>query len=87
MDCAIILVQPYEVLPKLRVIRLVHICVLWLNAFPNKLGIPRVHSPQEIVTGQSLPWDKHCKACFGDFIQAPYDHKGPGMPTYCVNEM
>jgi len=58
------------------------------QCIPQQAGHPiRMHSSREIVTGQSLSWDKHRKACFGDFIQAPYDHKGPGMPTNCVNEM
>ena len=48
---AIILVQPYTVLPKPMVIQLVYFCVLWLNTFPNKLGISRAHSLREIVTG------------------------------------
>jgi len=69
------------------VIRLDYFCVLWLNAFPKKLGVSCTHSPQEIVTGRSLSWDKHYVACFGDFIQASYDREGPGMPTNRTHEM
>ena len=55
------------------VIHLVYFAVLCLNNKPNKLGISQVHSPCEIFTNCKLDWEKHCKAGFGDFVQASHD--------------
>ena len=55
------------------VIRLVYFSVLWLNNKPNTFGTSQVHSPREISTKLKLYCEKHCKAGFGDLLQASYD--------------
>jgi hypothetical protein len=41
---------PYNKLPKLMVIELLHICVMWMNSFPVKSGISERWSPRELVS-------------------------------------
>jgi hypothetical protein len=37
---------PYETMPKLMIIELMHFCVMWLNSFPVKSGISEKWSPR-----------------------------------------
>ena len=42
--------RPYKKLPKLMVIELLHLCVMWMNLFPLKSGISEKWNPQELVS-------------------------------------
>ena len=44
---------PFEVLPKLLLVEMVNNCVIWINMFPAKGGIPNV-SPRTLMTGIKL---------------------------------
>ena len=74
LSCDVVSYQTYTVLQKSRVIHLVYFAVLWLNNKPNKLGISQVNLPREIFTKCKLHLEKHCKAGFGDYVQASYNH-------------
>jgi hypothetical protein len=37
---------PYEMLPKLIVIKLMHFCVMWMNSFTVKLGVSEKYSQE-----------------------------------------
>jgi hypothetical protein len=41
---------PYMKLPKLMVIELLHLCVMWMNLFPVKSEIFKKWSPREFVS-------------------------------------
>jgi hypothetical protein len=45
---------PYEMLPKLIIIALMHFCVMWMNSFPVKLGVSEKYSPRELVSRRKL---------------------------------
>ncbi len=38
---------PYKKLPRLMVMELLHFCVMWMNSFPVRSGIPDKWSPRE----------------------------------------
>jgi hypothetical protein len=66
-------VLPYEALPKLMVIELLHFCVMWLNAFPVKSGISEKFSPRELVSRHKLDAKLHCKSPFGAYCEVHTD--------------
>jgi len=66
-------VLPYEALPKLMVIELLHFCVMWLNAFPVKSGISEKFSPRELVSRHKLDAKLHCKSPFGSYCEVHTD--------------
>ena len=74
---------PYKKMPQLILIELIYHVILWLNAFPMKLGISTTLSPQEIVLCHKLDFGKHCKALFGSYIEV-HEEPNPtnGMPTW-----
>jgi hypothetical protein len=59
----------YKLLPKLVIIKLMHFCVMWMNSFPVKLGIPEKWSPREIVSRHKLDAKMHCKVPFGAYCE------------------
>ncbi len=56
---------PYEKLPKMMVIELLHFCVMWMNSFPVKSGISKKWSPRELVSRHKLDAKLHCRSPFG----------------------
>jgi hypothetical protein len=65
---------PYKkFLPDIFIVHLLKFVVLWLNAFPSDNGVSTEFSPREIVIGLRLDYAKHCKACFGAYVEASQD--------------
>ncbi len=64
-----ICILPYKLLPKLVLIKLMHVCVMWMNSFPVKLGISEKWSPREIVSRHKLDAKMHCKVPFGAYCE------------------
>jgi len=58
-------ILPYILLPKLVIIELMQVCIMWMNSFPVKLGISELWSPREIVSENKLDAKFHCKVPFG----------------------
>jgi hypothetical protein len=68
---------PFKKMPQIMLIELIYHVVLWLNAFPKKLGVSETLSPRKIVMRHKLDFIKHCKAQFGSYCKA---HDEP-VPT------
>ncbi len=64
---------PYETMPKLMVIELMHFCVMWMNSFPVKSGVSKKWSPRELVSRHKLDAKLHCKAPFGSYCEVHVD--------------
>jgi hypothetical protein len=60
---------PFEGLPKVMVIELIHFIVLWLNNFPVKSGISTKYSPRELICRHKLDAKVHCKTPFGTYCE------------------
>jgi hypothetical protein len=50
-------------------IEFVYFTVLWLNAFPVKMGIPSTYLPQEILVRWRLDYKKHCRVLPGTYCK------------------
>ena len=60
----------YSTIPKVMIQDLAEVCAERLNLFPAKHGVSQYYSPQTIVTGIQLDYEKHCKYEFGEYVQA-----------------
>jgi hypothetical protein len=64
---------PYPQLPRLMTIKLMHFCVMWMNAFPVKSGISEKWSPRELISRHKLDAKLHCKTPFGAYCEVHTD--------------
>jgi hypothetical protein len=64
---------PYEMLPKLIIIKLMHFCVMWMNSFLVKSGLSEKYSPRELLSRHKLDAKLHCKTPFGAFCEVHTD--------------
>jgi hypothetical protein len=64
---------PYETMPKIMVIELMHFCVMWMNSFPLKSGVSEKWSTRELVSRHKLDAKLHCKAPFGSYCEVHVD--------------
>jgi hypothetical protein len=65
---------PFERIPCLMVIRLVANSVFWLNAFPHSDGVSSTLSPQYLLTGKHLDYQKHVRLEYGSYVQTHEEH-------------
>ena len=47
--------------------------VMFLNAFPPKIGLSNIYSSRTIMTGKSLDWNKIFKIHFRSYVQIHKD--------------
>jgi hypothetical protein len=66
-------ILPYLTLPKIMIIKLMHFCILWLNSFPIKSGVPEKWSPGELILHHQLDAKLHCKPPFGAYCEMHTD--------------
>ena len=64
---------PFNAMPRVMIVHGVMECVKWLNAFPPKAGVSEFYSPQVIVTGKAIDYNKHCATAFGSYVQALHE--------------
>ena len=64
---------PFTRVPGRMVIELAKYVVLWVNAFPPKIGISKTYSPRTIMTGTTLDYKKHCRLDFGAYAETHND--------------
>jgi hypothetical protein len=62
---AIVSDLPYTILPRQVTIHLIYFAVLWLNSVPAAAEVSIKYSPQNLVFGCKLDFEKHCKTTFG----------------------
>ena len=66
--------MPFEYVPRIIVIHLVHNAVFWLNAFPSPIGISTEHSPRYLMTGKKVDRKLHARLEFGEYVQMHEEH-------------
>ncbi len=64
---------PYPQLPRLMTIKIMHFCVMRMNAFPVKLGVSEKWSPRELISRHKLDAKLHCKTPFGAYSEVHTD--------------
>ncbi len=64
---------PYETMPKLMIIELMHFCVMRMNSFPVKSGVSKKWSPRELASRHKLDEKLHCKAPLGSYCKVHVD--------------
>jgi hypothetical protein len=72
---------PFTNMPPRLVIEMAkHAVYWWLNTFPHPDGVSDTLSPQTIVTGQTVDYNRHCKYEFGQYIQSHEQHNNSMAP-------
>ncbi len=56
----VIATLPFENIPRRMKIEFVYFVVLWLNAFPVRSRVSRVHLPRELLVQWKLYYKRHC---------------------------
>ena len=51
------------------IIELIRFVGIWFNQDPSYNGVSYVYYPQNIIMGQYLAYDKHCKFRFGSYVE------------------
>ena len=64
---------PFNTLTKQCFINFIYYAVMFLNCIPDSQGISRHLSPRQIVTGQELDFNKHCKEKLSSLVEAHED--------------
>ena len=73
-------VLPFKNLPRMVLIHLPKNCMLWLNAFPAADGVSSVLSPQFLLTGWELSFDKLTVLEFRSYFQTHEEHSNGMEP-------
>jgi hypothetical protein len=66
-------ILPYLTLPKIMIIKLMHLCILWLSSFPVKSGASAKWGPRELVSRHWLDAKLHCKTPFWAYCKMHTD--------------
>ena len=61
-------------LPKQVIIHMVYFSVFWSNVPPDENGISDTWSSREIVLGQIVDYNLHCKEVFGAYVHGHNDY-------------
>jgi hypothetical protein len=61
-------------------IEIIFLNIIWLNAFPHRLGASQTLSPRTIVTGLHIDCTKHCRVVCGQHIQTHEKHDNSMTP-------
>ena len=65
----VVSVIPLRFLPRALSRGIVESRNFWLNSFPRKGGISKVYSPQTIVLGKKINYNKHCQLETGQYVE------------------
>ena len=52
---------PFKTIPRIMIKEMIYNCVLWINAFPPKVGVSASISPCTLLTGVKFNYNCHCK--------------------------
>ncbi len=77
---------PFVKIPQRMKIELVYFMVLWLNAFPVKMGISGVYSPQELMVRRHLNYTKHCRVLPRVYCEVHNEPVPSNTMTACTHE-
>ena len=60
---------PFNKIPARLVVEMAKVSMFWLNGLPPKDSFGNKLSPQTIVTGQKLDYNRHCHFQFREYVQ------------------
>jgi hypothetical protein len=79
-------VTPFDHFPPRMLIEMVFLNIFWLNAFPHRLGVSQTLSPQAIITGLGVGYNKHCHIEYGQYLQTHEKHNN-SMTTRTIGAL
>jgi hypothetical protein len=72
---SILTTLPFNNLSQVIIVHLVIFSAMWLNFFPPSGGVSPTLSPQTIVTGLNVDFERHCRIPFGGYAQVHAEPK------------
>ena len=85
---AIVNTLPFKQYPNRLIVETVYNTIFWLNCFPHKDGIHLTLSPQTIITGSTIDYNKHCTLQFGTYAHVHEPQNNSLLPrTTGVNAL
>ena len=66
---------PFRKIPAIMVVQMVYSCNFWLNAFPPTDSVSEKLIPREIITGQVIDFNKHCRLEYGAYAHVHEEHE------------
>jgi hypothetical protein len=67
-------------------IEFIYFMVLWVNAFPVKLGISQTFSPRELLLRWWLDYKKHCRVMPGTYCEVHDEPVPTNTMVACTHE-
>ena len=72
---------PFPTLPKIMLIELAKFATFWLNSLPTQNHeLSTTMSARELVTGETLDFNRHCRFEFGEYVQCHEEHDNTMAP-------
>ena len=71
---------PFNKIPSRLVIEMAKASIFWLNGMPPNDSFGSGLSPQTIVTGQKLDYNRHCRYQLGEYAQTHEQHDNSMNP-------
>ena len=71
---------PFNKIPARSVVEMAKASMFWLNGMPPKDSFGNQLSPQTIITGQKLDYNRHCRFQFGEYVQTHEQHDNSMNP-------
>ena len=71
---------PFNKIPARLVVEMAKASIFWLNGMPPKDSFGNRLSPQTIVTGQKLDYNRHCRYQLGEYVQTHEQHDNSMNP-------
>ena len=66
---------PFKNIPVWMIVELLWFVGIWLNQEPSDNGVLDLYFPLNIIMGQDIDYDKHCKFRFSSYVEAHEDRK------------
>ena len=71
---------PFNKISAQLVVEMAKASMFWLNRMPAKDSFGNKLSPQTIITGQNLDYNRHCRFQFGEYVQTHEQHDNSMNP-------
>ena len=81
---AIWLALPHKWLPTWMIVEWGTFCIMWLKAFPLKVGVSPQFSAHSIIMGTNLNYSMHCCLLFGAYVKAHDDPLQKPRDHLCI---
>ena len=77
---------PFDYIPRQLKIEFIYFVVLWLKAFPVKMGMLTIYLLRELLVRWKLDYKKHCRVLLGTYCKVHDKPLPSNSMTHCTHE-